>query len=126
MPDFAYKGDITLASSVRNLDESIEWFKEMLGFELVFKVEEAAWAEVTSPTAGVTIGLGVNEEVATGGGTTPVFGVLDIEAARGELEGKGVRFDGDTLEIPEMVKLATFYDPDGNTYMLSEALGQDA
>ena len=73
MPD--YKGDITLASSVGDLDESIAWFKEMLGFELVFRVDEAQWAEITSPNAAVTIGLGVNEEVNGQGGTTPVFEV---------------------------------------------------
>lgn len=116
-----YKGDITLASSVRNLDESIAWFKEMLGFEPVFRVDEAEWAELTSPTKDVTIGLGVNQEVTGQGGTTPVFGVSDIAQARAELEGKGVRFDGDTVEIPGMVKLATFFDPDGNTYMFAES-----
>lgn len=116
-----YKGDITLASSVRDLDESIAWFQEMLGFEVVFKVDEAQWAELTSPTKDVTIGLGVNEEVHGQGGTTPVFGVEDIAAARSELEDKGVKFDGDTVEIPGMVKLATFFDPDGNTYMFAEA-----
>jgi hypothetical protein len=35
-----------------------------------------------------------------------------------------VRFDGPTREYPGMVKLATFFDPDGNTLMLYESLGQ--
>ena len=120
MPD--YKGDITLASSVRNLDESIAWFNEILGFELAFRADEAGWAEITTPSGDVTIGLGTNEEVDGTGGTTPVFGVTDIAAARAELEAKGVAFDGDTVEIPGMVKLATFYDPDGNSYMFAESL----
>ena len=29
-----------------------------------------------------------------------------------------VPFDGETITIPEMVRLATFYDPDGNKLML--------
>lgn len=119
MPD--YNGDITLASSVKNLNESIAWFEEMLGFELVFRADEAQWAEVSSPTKDVTIGLGVNQELDGQGGTTPVFGVKDIAQARAELEDKGVKFDGDTVEIPGMVKLATFFDPDGNTYMFAES-----
>jgi catechol 2,3-dioxygenase-like lactoylglutathione lyase family enzyme len=123
MPGISYSGGITLSCSVRNLDESIAWFKEVLGFEEVFKVPEAGWAEVTSPTEGVTIGLGQNEEVDGRGGTTPVFGVADIEEARADLEAKGVKFDGDTVEIPGLVKLATFFDPDGNSYMLSQSLG---
>ena len=122
MPGFTYDGAITLSCSVRNLDDSIGWFKEVLGFEEVFKVAEVGWAEVASPISGVTIGLGQNEEVDGRGGTTPVFGVTDIDAARAELESKGVPFDGDTQEIPGMVKLATFFDPDGNSYMLSQSL----
>ena len=122
MPE--YKGDITLASSVTNLDASIDWFSNILGFELVFRVDEAGWAEMTSPTRDVTIGLGVNQEVNGAGGTTPVFGVIDIVAARSELEAEGIAFDGETVEIPGLVKLATFFDPDGNSYMFAESLAQ--
>jgi catechol 2,3-dioxygenase-like lactoylglutathione lyase family enzyme len=122
MTGFTYDGAITLSCSVRNLEDSIGWFKEVLGFEEVFKVPEVGWAEVASPVNGVTIGLGQNEEVDGRGGTTPVFGVTDIDAARVELEGKGVLFDGDTQVIPGMVKLATFFDLDGNSYMLSQSL----
>ena len=51
-----------------------------------------------------------------------MFGVNDISSSRSELEDKGVSFDGETVEIPGMVKLATFFDPDGNAYMLAESL----
>lgn len=123
MPGFKYKGDITLSSSVTNLDASIAWFRDVLGFTLTLRVDEAGWAELTSPTKDVTIGLGQNDKVDGRGGTTPVFGVEDIVAARKDLERKGVRFDGETMEIPGMVKLATFFDPDGNTYMFAQSLG---
>lgn len=122
MPAFSYDGTITLSSSVKDLDASIAWFKDVLGFEETFKVPEAGWAEVSTPTAGVSIGLGQNEEVDGRGGITPVFGVTDIDAARAELEGKDVKFDGDTIELPGMVRLATFFDPDGNSYMLAQTL----
>ncbi len=120
MPE--YKGDITLSSSVRDLDTSIAWFEDKLGFEVLFRVDEAGWAEMSTPTPGVSIGLGVNQEVDGSGGTTPVFGVNDIVAAKAELEGKGVTFDGDIVEIPGLVKLATFFDPDGNSYMFAQSL----
>jgi len=122
MPGFNYDGTITLSSSVRDLDVSIGWFKDTLGFEETFKVPEAGWAEIASPASGVSIGLGQNEEVDGRGGTTPVLGVTDIDAARAELEAKGVRFDGATVELPGMVKLAAFFDPDGNRYMLAQSL----
>ena len=58
------------------------------------------------------------------GGTTITFGVSDIEAARTELEANRVQFTGPTTELPGMVKLATFKDPDGNEMMLAENLMQ--
>jgi len=116
-----YNGTITLASSVSDVAASIKWFQDVLGFEEIFQAPEAGWAEVTTSVEGVSIGLGQNEEIDGQGGTTPVFGVNDIVAAKAELEGKNVKFDGDIVEIPGMVKLATFYDPDGNTYMLAES-----
>ena len=120
MPDF--NGTITLSTAVGDLDAAIAWFKDTLGFEEHFKVAEAGWAEVTTPADGVTIGLSQSAEAPTRGGTTPVFGVTDIAAARAELEGKGVRFEGDTVELPGMVKLATFFDRDGNAYMFAQSL----
>jgi catechol 2,3-dioxygenase-like lactoylglutathione lyase family enzyme len=43
--------------------------------------------------------------------------VADVDAARVELEEKGVRFDGDTIET-SVCKQAWFKDPDGNSLML--------
>ena len=117
-----YDGTITMACSVSNLEESLAWYREVLGLEEVFSAPEAGWAEVATPVEGVTIGLGQNEEVDGSGGNTPVFGVDDIDQARSQLEAKNVRFDGETVEIPNMVRLATFFDPDGNSYMLSQSL----
>ena len=123
MPDFSYNGTITLSSSVKDLDTSIAWFKEILGFEEEFKVAEAGWAEVSTPAEGVSIGLDQTDaDVQGSGGSIPVFGVVDIDAARAELEAKGVQFAGDTVELPGMVKLATFFDPDGNRYMFAQSL----
>ena len=116
-----FDGKITLSCSVSNIDTSVEWFKDVLGFSEIFRSPEAGWAEITTPTEGVSIGLGQNQEVSGAGGTTPVFGVKDIVAARAALQDKRVQFDGDIVEIPGLVKLATFFDPDGNSYMLAES-----
>jgi catechol 2,3-dioxygenase-like lactoylglutathione lyase family enzyme len=43
--------------------------------------------------------------------------VADVDAARAELEAKGVRFDGETIET-SVCKQAWFKDPDGNALML--------
>ena len=43
--------------------------------------------------------------------------VPDVDAARVELEAKGVEFDGDTI-VTGVCKQAWFKDPDGNAIML--------
>jgi catechol 2,3-dioxygenase-like lactoylglutathione lyase family enzyme len=43
--------------------------------------------------------------------------VADVDAARAELEAKGVVFDGDTIET-SVCRQAWFKDPDGNVLML--------
>jgi catechol 2,3-dioxygenase-like lactoylglutathione lyase family enzyme len=43
--------------------------------------------------------------------------VADVDAARAELEAKGVVFDGDTI-MTSVCKQAWFKDPDGNALML--------
>ena len=43
--------------------------------------------------------------------------VGDVDAARSELEGKGVVFDGETIETG-VCRQAWFKDPDGNALML--------
>jgi catechol 2,3-dioxygenase-like lactoylglutathione lyase family enzyme len=43
--------------------------------------------------------------------------VPDVEAARAELEAKGVAFDGETITT-SVCKQAWFKDPDGNALML--------
>jgi predicted enzyme related to lactoylglutathione lyase len=70
----------------------------------------------------VNVGIGQHETLEPRGGATLTFGVIDIDAARASLEAHDVRFDGETTEVPGMVRLATFYDPDGNTFMLAQRL----
>jgi len=43
--------------------------------------------------------------------------VRDVDAARAELEAKGVAFDGETIET-SVCRQAWFKDPDGNALML--------
>jgi catechol 2,3-dioxygenase-like lactoylglutathione lyase family enzyme len=43
--------------------------------------------------------------------------VADVDAARAELEAKGVEFDGETI-VTSVCKQAWFKDPDGNSLML--------
>jgi catechol 2,3-dioxygenase-like lactoylglutathione lyase family enzyme len=122
--DMKYTGQVTLSFGVTDLDAAIAWYTDRLGFELLYKLDDMAWCEMKAPDERISVGLGQREEVQKGGGCVPVWSVEDIDAARAALEAKNVRFDGETQVIPEVVKLATFYDPDGNALMLVESLGK--
>jgi predicted enzyme related to lactoylglutathione lyase len=120
--DLGYDGGLTAAMGVTDLDRAIDWYRSALGFTLRYRKEEMGWCELATETLGVNIGLSEVEQVEARGGATLTFGVRDIGRARARLEASGVRFDGDTMTIEGMVKLATFFDPDGNKLMLYQDL----
>ena len=122
--EIGYNGGLTCTLGVTDLKKSVAWFQDVLGFNLEYLLEDMGWCEMKSPTAGVWLGLSQVEEMKTGGGSTLVFGVADIDHARAELEKKSVRFDGETITIPDMVRLCTFFDDDGNTCMFYQSLAQ--
>lgn len=121
-----YRGGITISLQVADLDKALAWYNTVLGFPTLYRVEEIGWAEVKTETPDVQLGLGQAEKPRTGAGPVPVFEVGDITAARKRLESHKVKFDGDTRTIAGMVKLATFFDPDGNAFMLSQTLAHQA
>ncbi|NYT41150.1 VOC family protein [Sphingomonas sp. R-74633] len=121
-----YDGGLTCAISVTNLDASIAWYRDVLGMNFLYRVDEIAWCELESPVARVNIGLSQVESVPQGGGATLTFGVADLDAAKAVLDAAGVRQDGPVQEIPAMVRLLTFYDPDGNALMLYQDLSGQA
>ena len=117
-PSLGYDGGLTCSLDVANLDAAITWYQDVLGFKLLYKIDAMAWCELASPVARVNVGLGqVEKKKHEGGNATLVWGVHDIDAARKQLEGRQVRFDGPTRTYEGMVRLATFYDPDGNTLL---------
>jgi predicted enzyme related to lactoylglutathione lyase len=117
-----YVPELTASLGVKDLDAAIAWYQSVLGFELLYRMNEIGWCELSTGMAGANVGLSQNESIPQGGGATVVFGVRDIEAAKAHLDAHGVRQDGDMQVIPDMVKLITFYDPDGNAMMFSQNL----
>lgn len=117
-----YDGGLTAAIGVKDLAASMAWYQDVLGFKVLYKVDEIGWGELASPVPRVNVGLSQREKLVQGGGAVLTWGVRDIDAARKALESQKVRFDGPTQEIPGMVRLATFFDPDGNALMLYQDL----
>ncbi len=119
-----YDGGLTCSIGVSSLDRSIPWYRDMLGFELLYRLEQIAWCELKTGVDKVNVGLSEVEAPGGKGGATLTFGVTDIEAAKAELDRHGIRQDGPIQDIPDMVRLLTFYDPDDNALMFYQELGQ--
>ncbi len=121
-----YDGGLTIAFQVSDLERAQAWYANVLGFRPLYSLAEMGWCELATEIPGVHVGLSQVESPQVAAGPVPTFGVKDIEAARSLLEAREVRFDGPTQEIPKMVRLATFFDPDGNALMLFQDLQQDS
>ena len=117
-----FDGGLTCAMGVSDLDRSIAWYHDILGFDLLYRMEEIAWCELKTGVERVNLGLSQVEEAGGKGGATLTFGVQDIEAAKADLDSRGIRQDGPIRDIPGLVRLLTFYDPDDNALMLYQDL----
>lgn len=119
--DVRFSGKLTLAFQVRDRKASTRWYEDILACRMLYDVDEIRWCELESPIPGVTIGLS-DDGVAQPGGPVPTFEVHDLDAVRASFGARGVRFEGETVVIDGVAKLATFFDPDGNSLMLAEDL----
>ena len=117
-----FTGRLVCSINVKDHRAASDWYVSVLGCSVEFQNDEAGMSFLMSPVENVYIDLAQVETIPGGGGATLVWGVADVDAARSTLEGEGVRFDGATREFGGMVRLATFYDPDGNTLMVYQSL----
>ncbi|MDK2760336.1 MAG: VOC family protein [Sphingopyxis sp.] len=113
--------ELTCSMGVTDMTASIAWYERILLCKLLYRADEIGWCELATPMAGVNIGLSEVESVPQGGGATNVFEVADIDAAKAHLDAEHVRQDGEIQHIPGLVRLLTFYDPDGNAFMFSQS-----
>lgn len=115
-------GKLTCTICVRDLTAAVSWYTSVLGFTVLYRVDAFSWCELATPISGVSVGLSEVPEVGTHGGALLDFGVRDLDATRRRMEESGVVFDGPTQVIQRFVKLAPFFDPDGNRLLLSQTL----
>jgi predicted enzyme related to lactoylglutathione lyase len=116
-----FGSELTCSMGVTSIDAAIPWYQRVMRCELLYRVDAIGWCEMTTPISGVTIGLSEVETVIAGGGATNVFEVEDIEVAKCHLDAEDVRQDGEIQHVPGLVKLLTFYDPDGNAFMFAQS-----
>ena len=55
--NLGFDGGLTCAMQCSNMNKSIDWYQEKLGFEEQYKMEDMGWCELKSPVARVNVGL---------------------------------------------------------------------
>lgn len=115
-----YDGGLTCALGVTDLERSLTWYQDVLGFTLLYRRNDIGWCEFETGVAKVNVGLSARRQAGGGGGATLTFGVTDLAAAKAALDTHGVRQDGEIVEIAGLVRLLTFFDPDDNALMFYE------
>jgi catechol 2,3-dioxygenase-like lactoylglutathione lyase family enzyme len=99
----------------RDVARARSFYREVLGMRPDEHAEYEQWAGSTCFVVWEPAGVGM-EFIAQTGNPLPLR-VEDVQAARAELESKGVTFLGDTLDTG-VCHMAIFADPDGNHLML--------
>ncbi|SHJ16001.1 VOC family protein [Desulfosporosinus lacus] len=116
-----FKSGVGFHCNVNNCERTLEFYTEKLGFKVLFKDEYKGQAMVTTNDEDYYIGFAETHSIVPSS-TCISFEVEDIEQVVYTLRQKDVEFQGDIFEIPGVVKLATFSDPDGYKLMLSERI----
>lgn len=113
-----------VAYNVSNLERAKKFYGEMLGLPVALALDQAGWIEYGRPNQahiGINLWRGPDPMPPTKGGGHATLTCDDVRGALAHLRAKGVRCD-DVQEIPGMVILADFYDPDGNLLQLAQSL----
>ncbi len=102
----------------RDLDAAVAFYGETLGLPRSAYIPERNYAEFETGNVTLSIynptAMGLEHKASE---NALALHVDDIEAARADLEGRGVTFAGDTFDTG-VCHMAFFADPDGNALML--------
>ena len=115
---------ITVAT--RDFDEAVKFYGTVLGLP-----ESKRWGNMPAAefeTGNLTIAVMQNDAFGFDfeANNNPIeFRVDDVEAARGELESRGVEFEAETLDSG-VCHQAFFKDPDGNALAIHHRYAPEA
>ena len=73
---FAYDRQFVISVNVSNFEAAAEWYREALGFEVVYRLDEYGWGEVRTPWNGVTIGIGRSSRIRRAASMPSSFGIF--------------------------------------------------
>ena len=104
--------------SATDFQESVRFYGEVLGLPLSARYGSRDGAEFETGTLTLAVIRSEDMGMEFGVNSHPIgLHVDDIEAARAELESRGVEFLADTLDTG-VCHMAFFRDPDGNVLIL--------
>ena len=100
----------------QDLSRAKRFYTEVLGLE----IETEGESDMELSCGQVTLDIFDPSSIGQPFASSPAglaLRVPDVDAARSELEARGVEFDGETIET-SVCRQAWFKDPDGNALML--------
>jgi catechol 2,3-dioxygenase-like lactoylglutathione lyase family enzyme len=100
----------------QDIERAKQFYVETLGLELETEGESDMEFRAGQVTLDIFDPTSIGQEFAPSPAGLALR-VADVEAARAELEGKGVTFEGETITT-SVCRMACFKDPDGNALML--------
>lgn len=110
--------------NVKDWERGKKFYRDTLGLPIAFASDEAGWAEFGHPNqthVAINLWRGPEPMPPAIGGATVTFGCDDTRAMVAKLRSQGVKCD-EPDEIPGMVILAAFYDPEGNRLQIAQSL----
>jgi predicted enzyme related to lactoylglutathione lyase len=111
-----YNHQLNCAMEVSDLGRAIEWYTKVLGFSVNSRMDAINFAIMGTPVEGVVLGLSKVDGAPRTNGVSLTWGVTDIDAAEATFKAAGGRPDGPINDIPGVVRLLSFSDPDGNRH----------
>lgn len=112
-----FKPGIGIHYNVSNLDRTLAFYTEKLGFQVHDYDVNKGQARLSTNSPNCIIGFAEAQPVVLSS-TCITFEVENIEQAVQTLQQKGVEFKDGIVEVSNSVKLVAFTDPDGYNLML--------
>ncbi len=113
-PSLAGRKLVQAACTVTDLDRSIAFYRDILGFPLLFETNGMAFFQAGE----IRLMIGSNSPDPPGRGTVLYFDAPDVEELSATLETRGVAFTGPVQVLQQTetheLKLRILRDPDGN------------
>ena len=109
--------------NVSDWDRAKKFYGETLGLPIAYAQDEMGWIEYGRelPHLGINRWGGPGPLPAVTSGGIATLTCPDVRAVIAKLRAKGVRCD-EIEEMPGMVILGMFYDPDGNRLQVSQSM----